>query len=209
MRLSYLPMAESDQSDDDLLAATTRGEERAFALLVSRHADKLRGLAFRLTGNSADADDLVQEAFCRAFVQARTWRHEGIRFSTWLYRVVTNLAFDRSRRLKTRRLVALDAVAEPIDERPDALDNMNENERRQAVNKAISNLPERQRQVVVLTYGEGLSNAEVAGMIGITIEAVEAALTRARISLRDQLRESGWMTEEKENERRSRPLHRA
>lgn len=209
MRLSYLPMAESDQSDDDLLAATTRGEERAFALLVSRHADKLRGLAFRLTGNSVDADDLVQEAFCRAFVQAKTWRHEGIRFSTWLYRVVTNLAFDRSRRLKTRRLVALDAVAEPIDERPDALDNMNENERRQAVNKAISNLPERQRQVVVLTYGEGLSNAEVAGMIGITIEAVEAALTRARISLRDQLRESGWMTEEKENERRSRPLHRA
>ncbi len=209
MRLSYLPMAESDQSDDDLLAATTRGEERAFALLVSRHAEKLRGLAFRLTGNSADADDLVQEAFCRAFVQAKTWRHEGIRFSTWLYRVVTNLAFDRSRRLKTRRPVALDAVAEPIDERPDALDNMDDNERRQAVNKAISSLPERQRQVVVLTYGEGLSNAEVAGMIGTTVEAVEAALTRARISLRDQLRESGWMTEEKENERRSRPLHRA
>lgn len=209
MRLSYLPMVDHNQSDDELLALTARGEERAFALLVSRHADKLRALAFRLTGNGADADDLVQEGFCRAFVQARTWRQEGIKFSTWLYRVVTNLAFDRTRRLKLRRPVALDDIAEPVDGRPSALDHITEEERRRAVNAAIEALPERQRQAIVLTYGEGLSNAEVAGMIGVSVEAVEAALTRARAALRQQLRHHGWMAEDKDHEHRPRPLHRA
>lgn len=194
-------MVESDAKDDDLLAATARGEERAFALLVERHAERARGLAYRLTGNAADADDLVQEAFCRAFVQSRNWRQEGIRFSTWLHRVITNLAADRARRLKVRKPVALDDVIDPVDDRPDALEALTETARRKAVNAAIGTLPERQRQVIALTYGEGLSNAEVAEAIGTSVEAVEAALTRARTGLRAALAAQGWMEEEKGDER--------
>lgn len=194
--LRLVPMDGTEPSDDDLLAAAARGEERAFAVLVRRHADRLRALAYRLTGDGADADDLVQEAFCRAFEQAPRWRREGIKFSTWAYRVIMNLAADRARRLKVRKPVALEDISEPVDAQPDAQAYLHDKGRRAAVNAAIAALPDRQRQAVVLTYGEGLSNAETADAMGVSVEAVEAALTRARTSLRDSLREQGWMEEE-------------
>lgn len=188
-------MSAVEPSDDDLLAATARGEERAFGALVARHAGRARALALRLTQNTADADDLVQEAFTRAFAAAARWQAQGIRFSTWLHRVVVNLAADEGRKRRVRRSVTLDEVPEAIDGRPDASEALERSERAAALRRAIAELPERQRQALVLTYGSGLPNAEVATVLGISVEAVEAALSRARSTLRRDMRKEGWIEE--------------
>lgn len=189
-------MSPPEPSDDDLLAATARGEGRAFEVLVARHAARLRGLALRLMSNASDADDLVQEAFTRAFKEARKWRPSGIRFSTWLHRVVVNLAADEGRRRRVRRHVALDDAPEAEDAAPSAFDMLAGSERAEALRRAIDELPARQREAVVLTYGSGHPNAEVAAILGVTVEAVEAALSRARATLKSRMRLMGWMDEE-------------
>lgn len=207
-------MALPQATDDDLLAATARGEDEAFTLLVTRHSERLRRFAHRLTGNRADADDLVQEAFTRAYAQAPRWRQEGIHFSTWLYRVISNLAADQGRRRQVRRAVTLEEAPEPADAAPDALAMIMAEERAGALRRAIAGLPDRQREMIALTYGEGMSNAEVATLLDTTIEAVEAALSRARAALRQKLRAVGWMDEDSEDGqpqgtfRRSRSLRR-
>jgi RNA polymerase sigma-70 factor (ECF subfamily) len=188
-------MSAVEPSDDELLAAIARGEERAFGALVARHAGRARALALRLTRNAADADDLVQEAFSRAFTSAARWQAQGIRFSTWLHRVVVNLAADEGRKRRVRRSVTLDDVPETADGRPDASEALERGERAVALRRAIAELPERQRQALVLTYGSGLPNAEVATVLGISIEAVEAALSRARSALRREMRKEGWIGE--------------
>jgi RNA polymerase sigma-70 factor (ECF subfamily) len=188
-------MAAVEPSDDDLLAATARGEEQAFAALVARHASRIRALALRLMRDAADADDLVQEAFTRAFVQAGKWRAEGVRFSTWLHRVVVNLAADEGRKRSVRRSVPLDDVAEPADRGPGAAETYERSRRAADLRRAIDALPERQRQALALTYGSGLANAEVATVLGTTVEAVEAALSRGRAALKAEMRRRGWIEE--------------
>lgn len=185
----------SEPSDDDLLAATARGEERAFRRLVERHAGKARALALRLSRNDADADDLVQEAFTRAYERAGKWRSEGIKFSTWLYRVVVNLAADEGRKRSVRRATPLDEAPEPVADARGADETMERDQRARALRRAIAALPDRQREAVALTYGSGLPNAEVAAILGVTIEAVEAALTRARAALKAEMRRAGWIEE--------------
>lgn len=191
-----MTMLAEDITDDALMTAAAAGDERAFRRLVDRHAGALRACAWRLTGNSADMDDLVQETFTRAFQIAPRWRNEGVKFTTWAYRVLTNLAIDAARRRKTRGETAMDLVPEPMDEQNDGalLDARLETRGRNgALREAIRALPERQRQAVVLTYGSGLANAEVARILGVSIEAVEAALSRARAALKGQMREQGFL----------------
>jgi RNA polymerase sigma-70 factor (ECF subfamily) len=184
-----------DPTDDDLLAATSRGEERAFRRLVERHAARARGLALRLTRNDADADDLVQEAFTRTFERAGRWRSEGVKFSTWLYRVIVNLAADEGRKRAVRRAVPIEDAPEPISPVSGADERVERDARARALRRAIDGLPERQREAIALTYGTGLANAEVASVLGITVEAVEAALTRARAALKADMRRTGWIEE--------------
>lgn len=188
-------MTEDEPSDDDLLAATARGEERAFGRLVARHAARARALALRLMRNAADADDLVQEAFTRAYTGASRWRAEGVRFSTWLHRVLVNLAADEGRKRAVRRTGPIAEGQDFPSDQADAFEDMERAERAKALRLAIDGLPERQRQAVVLTYGSGLPNAEVAEILGTTVEAVEAALTRARSALRGEMRKTGWIEE--------------
>jgi RNA polymerase sigma-70 factor (ECF subfamily) len=188
-------MTDDEPSDDELLAATARGEERAFGRLVARHASRARALALRLTRNAADADDLVQEAFTRAYTGAVRWRAEGVRFSTWLHRVLVNLAADEGRKKAVRRTGPIAEGQDFPSEQPDAFEDLERAERAKALRLAIDGLPERQRQAVVLTYGSGLPNAEVAAILGTTVEAVEAALTRARSALRGEMRKTGWIEE--------------
>lgn len=182
-----------EPSDDALLAATARGEARAFDALVRRHAGRARGLALRLSRNAADADDMVQEAFTRLYGAATRWRGEGVKVSTWLHRVLVNLAADEARRRKVRRATPLDDAPEPADGGPDAAEALERRQREAAMTDAIAELPERQRQVIALTYGAGHANAEVAEILETTVEAVEAALTRARAALKASMRQRGWL----------------
>ncbi|MBX6323912.1 MAG: RNA polymerase sigma factor [Rhodospirillaceae bacterium] len=173
-------------SDDDLIERVAAGDRRAFSALMSRHLDRAYSLAHRMTGSRSDAEDIVQEALARVWTKASSWQRGGARFSTWLYRVVLNLCVDLRRRSRLRP-EGLDAAEEVVDPGPGAEASLAEAQRNARVAAAVAALPERQRAAVVLTYTTGLSNAEAAELMHLSVKAFEALLVRARRTLRASL----------------------
>ena len=172
-----------DETDEALMARIARGDERAFRTLVGRHLPAMLGLARRILGNAADAEDVAQEAMLRVWIHAPRWQPLAL-FRTWLTRVVVNLCLDRKRRAPW---VALDAAGEIADPAPGAGEKAERDERDQMVAAAIAELPTRQRAAIVLTYGDGMSNAQVADILGTSVSAVETLLVRGKQNLRGAL----------------------
>jgi RNA polymerase sigma-70 factor, ECF subfamily len=172
-----------DDSDEALMARVARGDERAFRELASRHLRATVGLARRILGNAADAEDVAQEAMLRIWTYAPRWQPFAL-FRTWLTRVVVNLCIDRRRRAPW---VELEAAGEIIDPTPHAGAKAEQNERERLLNAAIAKLPERQREAIVLTYSEGMSNAQVAEILDTSVSAVETLLVRGKQNLRRAL----------------------
>lgn len=183
---------QAEDVDDDalLLRRIADGDRGAFDRLSRRHLDRAYAVALRMTGNRADAEDVVQEVFLRLWQRPDAWRPGQAQFSTWLYRVVVNRCLDLKRRPKAG---ALDAIAEPQDPRPDAEADLVAAARQRAVNDAVEALPERQRAAIALTYTAGLKNTEAASALDISVKAFEALLVRAKRELRDALAGQGWM----------------
>ncbi len=176
-----------DVSDDVLMARIAGGEAAAFRLLLARHTDRAFAVAFRMVQSRADAEDIVQDAFVRVWTGAGRWRAHGPRFSTWLHRVVLNLCLDLHRRRKHRRHDDLEVAAEVPDPEPGVEIRLVDETQRQALAAAVRLLPDRQRTALALTYAGGLSNAEVAEVMDISVGAVESLLVRARRELRSRL----------------------
>jgi RNA polymerase sigma-70 factor (ECF subfamily) len=131
----------------------------------------------------------VQEAFLRVWVNAPRWRPEAL-FRTWFYRVVFNLALNKKRRAP---FAPLEAAGDPADPAPRADAAMERREQDRLVAEAIAELPARQRGAIALTYGDELSNAEAAAVLGTSVSAFETLLVRARRALRIKL---NWMNDE-------------
>jgi RNA polymerase sigma-70 factor (ECF subfamily) len=180
-----VPTGMAEQTDEQLMAAVATGDQRAFRTLADRHVGRAIGLARRLTGNLADAEDVAQEALLRTWTQAPRWQPRAA-FRTWLYRVVVNLAIDKRRK---RPFVDLEAAGDPADPTPQAAEKMESDETSAKVREAIAALPERQRTALVLTHYEGMSNQDAADIVGTSVGGLESLLVRARRSLRDALGE--------------------
>jgi RNA polymerase sigma-70 factor (ECF subfamily) len=172
-----------EPNDEELMRRVAGGDERAFRTLARRCVPPAIGLARRMLANTADAEEMVQEAMLRVWTNAPRWRPEA-RFRTWLYRVVVNLCLNRKRRTP---FASLDAAGDPADPQPDAATQLERDQRDRAVATAIARLPERQRAAIVLTVHQGLSNTEAAAALGTTRSAAETLLVRAKQSLRRQL----------------------
>ena len=182
--------AELVDGDAELLQAIAAGDRSAFDRLSRRHLDRAYGVALRMTGSRADAQDVVQDVFLRLWQRPDAWRPGQAQFSTWLYRVVVNRCLDLKRRPKG---TDLDSVEEPQDPDANAEDSLLNAERSRALDSAVTQLPERQREAIVLTYTAGLRNAEAASAMDISVKAFEALLVRAKRELRDYLAGQGWM----------------
>ena len=167
-------------TDHDLMARAAQGDGRAFRVLAERHAGRALGLARRILGNEAMAEDIVQDAFLRVWINAPRWRPQA-QFRTWLYRIVVNLCLNAKRRAPDLPLVAAEHVADPA---PPADAQLQARERDRRLAAAVDALPERQRAAIVLTYREGLGNAEVADVLDTSISGVETLLVRAKRALR-------------------------
>ncbi len=172
-----------DDSDEALMARVARGDEPAFRDLSRRHLPAMLGLARRILGNAADAEDVAQEAMLRVWTHAPRWQPLAL-FRTWLTRVVVNLCLDRKRRAPW---VALDAAGELVDPAPGIVEKAEHDERERLVAAAIAELPARQRTAIVLTYGEGMSNAQVAEILDTSVSAIETLLVRGKQNLRTRL----------------------
>lgn len=163
-----------------LLADWVAGDPSAARVLVARLTPRAFGQAMRMLADRAEAEDVVQEALMRLWQVAPVWRTGEARVTTWLYRVVANLCTDRLRR---RRGVALDAVAEPPDPAPAPAAALQEAARLRALSDALAQLPERQAQAVALRHLEGLSNPEIGAIMEISAEAVESLTARGKRAL--------------------------
>jgi len=182
--------AELVDGDAELLRAIADGDRAAFDRLSRRHLDRAHGVALRMTGSRADAEDVVQDVFLRLWLKPESWRPGQAQFSTWLYRVVVNRCLDLKRRPKS---TDLDSIEEPQDPDANAEDSLLQAEQSRALDGAVAALPERQRAAIVLTYTAGLRNAEAASAMDISVKAFEALLVRAKRELRDHLTGQGWM----------------
>lgn len=183
------PAPAAAPDDDALLAAIAVGDRAAFRSLMERHAGRLIGLAHRVTGSAQDADDVVQEAFAKVWVQAGRWRPDGgARFSTWIYRVVLNLCIDRRRK---RKMSSLDEAGDPADPGPGGFDQVSAGQRAELVRRALERLPERQREALALYYFGDMTAPEAAAKLSLSLSAFEALLFRGRQSLKTSLRRLG------------------
>ena len=144
---------------------------------------RLVRVAYRMLGSVADAEDVVQEAMVRVWTHAPRWQPLAA-FRTWLTRVVVNLCLDRKRKAPW---VALEAAGEIVDPAAGATERAETDERERLVAAAIEELPARQRSAIVLTYREGMSNAQVAEILDTTVSAVETLLVRGKQNLRRAL----------------------
>jgi RNA polymerase sigma-70 factor (ECF subfamily) len=152
--------------------------------LTRRITPRVMGYAARmLGGDRAEAEDVTQETMLRLWRVAPEWRQGETKVTTWAYRVATNLCIDRQRSRQRRGLVALDAVPDPEDGTPSAEGRLQDAGRLAALETALADLPDRQRQAVVLRHIEGLTNPEIAAVMDIGVEAVESLTARGKRAL--------------------------
>lgn len=185
-------------SDHCLLEATRAGDEAAFAELVRRYRNQITNYVYRMTNDYDTAVDLAQETFVRVYRAAERYQ-SNYAFSTYIYRIATNLAISELRRRKRRRLVSLTAFFQrrdqegdlcefdPPDSRPLQDTTLVEDERRSAVARAIATLPDKYRAPLVLRDVEGHSYDEIAHILEMSEGTVKSRINRARAFLRDKL----------------------
>jgi RNA polymerase sigma-70 factor, ECF subfamily len=171
--------------DKDLLDRLATGDEAAFRLLVARHIDRAYAIALRILSNAADAEDVVQDTMLKVWTHRGRWQHGRAKFSTWLYRVVSNRCIDLRRKPRTENV---DVVPEVADSKPDASSVIERAEMTDLLEAAMQRLSEHQRLAVILSYHENMSNGEIAEVMDTTIAAVESLLKRGRQQLRELLR---------------------
>ncbi|MBV9211109.1 MAG: sigma-70 family RNA polymerase sigma factor [Acidobacteria bacterium] len=190
--------AVESRSDHALLEATRVGDEAAFAELVSRYRNQITNYIYRMTNDYDGAVDLAQETFVRVYRAADRYQTSHA-FSTYIYRIATNLAISELRKRKRRKLVSLTGFfqgkegAEPVefdppDARPLQDTALVDDERRQAVARAISTLPEKYRAPLVLRDVEGRSYEEIARILETSEGTIKSRISRARGLLREKLR---------------------
>ena len=190
--------------DENLLVLYANGDREASRRLTERLAPRILGYAMRLLADRAEAEDVTQETMLRLWKAAPDWRRGEAQVSTWAYRVVTNLCTDLRRARQRRPSTALDEAPEVADGGKSAVAGMIEADRMAALQAALEQLPERQRQAVVLRHIEGLSNPEIGQIMDLGVEAVESLTARGKRSLSAILAgrraELGYEDEDEEGE---------
>lgn len=185
----------SKSLDELLVERAKRGDVAAFEQLISQYERKVYNLAFRLTGNREDANDVAQEAFIRAYSSIPEFRGDSS-FATWLFRIVNNACLDELRKRKRQRVTSLDeklsiedgemdrqlAVANEAEGPEQALERV---EVQRAVQESINALDEEYRVVVLMRDIEGYSYNEIAEQLGINLGTVKSRLNRARNALKE------------------------
>lgn len=157
----------------------------AVSRLVDRHSPAVYALAVRMLGDTAEAEDVTQDVFIRAWKALPDWEPRA-KFSTWLHRVTLNVCYDR---LRKRREVTMDTLPERTDPALSPHEQLDQVQRVQTVQAAIADLPERQAAALTLCALQGHSQNEAAEIMEISVEALESLLARARRGLKKLLME--------------------
>ncbi len=172
-----------------------KGDQNAFGEIVEIYKNKVYQICYRMLGNRHEAEDAAQEAFIRAFVNIHTF-NQDLKFSTWLFRIATNLCIDKIRKKKpdfyldaevsgTEGLTLYSQIASETELPEDELESL---ELQEEVQKQILKLPDKYRTVIVLKYIEELSLNEISEILNLPLGTVKTRIHRGRDCLRQQLR---------------------
>lgn len=180
-----------DDSDVALVRRAREGDFRAFELLFERHRNLVYRFAYQMCPRRDDAEDLVQEAFVRAYQNLHRYRDEA-KFTTWLLRIVTNLCTDQARMSQRRTNLeqqeaggALTWMTEGFSEDP--VDNLEQDRRVVVLRKALNALPAHHRTVIILRDLEEREYPDIAQILGCTVGGAKLRVLRARRALRDRV----------------------
>lgn len=187
----------SNQSAEDvvLVERARKGDRSAFDDLVARHQRRAYQFAYRLTSNVDEAADVVADSFVRVYSALGNFKQQSS-FTTWLYRILTNCFLDLRKKEKTRPTVSLEAVSSTLEgdlerqvEDPGRtpMEESERSERERVLERAVAELPEYQRAMIVMYHAEMLSYEEIAEALDLPIGTVKSRLNRARLSLRQML----------------------
>jgi RNA polymerase sigma-70 factor, ECF subfamily len=184
--------------DADVMLRVKSGDESAFGYLVQKYRRPLVGFMYRLCHNPATAEELAQEVFLRVY-RSRTGYEASAKFSTWLYRIATNLAVNHARDTRHERpenTVRLDEPDSETGTTPDLADEsltaeeqLLRRERLAAIKAKVSALPERQRLAVMMHKYQQMDYRQIAAVMKLSESATKSLLFRAYETLREQLRE--------------------
>jgi len=178
-----MDLAELD--DETLLEWIQKGRHDAFSVLVRRHTTRFYRIAYRMLFNKENAEDVVQDAFLKLWERPQMWnRNHKTKFTTWFYKIVTNLCIDLNRKKETAPLPEDLHVADPGNELDISLERTQEQEMLDAF---IHQLPERQQLALNLCFYEGLSNKEAAKILGVRVKALQSLIMRAKAALKDKV----------------------
>ncbi len=178
-----LSFADDRDGDDSLMALVANGDGQAYEIVVNAHLGRVVAVGRKMLGNPAAADDLAQDVMLKLWHHAPKWQPGRARISTWLYRVTSNLAIDR---IRANRTSQLDEDWD-MPEQATQLQGLEEQALKQRVDRALQDLPERQRLALVLFHYQGLTMGETAEAMDSSVEAVQSLLARARATLKKML----------------------
>lgn len=184
-------------TDEELVAGLLRGDPRAVEMLVDRYGAWIHRVASRLLADARDAEEVTQDVLMTVVRKIGTFKHEA-KFSSWVYRIAANGAYERARSRRSRLETSLEPLLPVFDDEGRHVARVQDwskglddpavaAEVRSALERGIGRLPEEYRTVLVLRDVEGLTNEDVAGALGLTLAAVKSRLHRARLALRQQL----------------------
>lgn len=178
------PASPAAADDDALIRCIAAGDSSAWPQLVQRHLAPLVALAWRILGDRAEAEDIAQEVFVRLLAKVPTWEPGGAALRTWLSRVAINLCIDRRR---AKRTTPLDDLPEPRDSAADETVVARRFDMARKVGAALHKLPERQAVAMTLVHYQGFTNREAAGVLDVSVDALESLLARGRRAMKKEL----------------------
>ncbi len=174
-----------EMTDEELMALIVdQKDQRAFAELTTRYRRKLFATCYRMLGNPEEAEDAVQESFLKLWNYAASWDRKKAKLSTWLYTVTTNTCRDI---LRKRRAILVEHDDNRISDDDEGPDVVEAKQRARIIKKAIQELPDRQRQALVLSYYQGMSHKEIGDIMDSTPKSIEGLVARARNDLKERL----------------------
>ena len=185
-------------SDVDLMLRVKTGDESAFAFLVQKYRRPMVGFMYRMCHNPSTAEELAQEVFLRVY-RSRTSYEPSAKFTTWLYRIATNLAANHARDTRHERpeiTLRLDEPDQETGSTPDLADEslsaeeqILQRERLAAIRRKVNALPERQRLAVIMHKYQQMDYREIGEVLKLSESATKSLLFRAYETLREQLKE--------------------
>ena len=187
-----------ERSDAEIMLQVKAGDDSAFAYLVQKYRRPMVNFMYRMAHNAAGAEDLAQEVFLRVYRSRETYEASA-KFTTWLYRIATNLAVNHARDTRHERAENQVSLDEPDEESgrtldlpdrsPSAEENLVQRERLAAIRQRVQALPERQRIAVLMHKYQQMDYRQIAEVLKLSESATKSLLFRAYETLREELKE--------------------